>query len=883
MSLAAGTRLGPYEILGPLGAGGMGEVYRARDTRLERTVAVKVLPTQTIPSDEVRKRFEREAKAISQLSHPHICTLFDVGRAEDRDFLVMELLEGETLQARLSQGALPLELVLRSGVEIASALDRAHRRGIVHRDLKPGNLMLTKAGIKLLDFGLARTIVPALDSAALSEVRTTTAPTAVTAEGAVLGTLQYMAPEQLEGKPADARTDIFALGGVLFEMTTGQRAFGGTSAAAIASEILRAEAPTLTSLRRDSPPALERVVSVCLAKDPDERWQSVHDVKLQLAALSGAAPAPSAEAASPSSRRFLPWVAAAIASGVAAATLLRPPTPPAETARQIRFALPPPEGGRFTGWAEATPYALSPDGSTLAFIAADSKGQRVFLQPLSSLHAKALEGTEGAQAPFWSPDGKSLGFFAEQNLKRLDLGSGAAVPICNVRPGAGITGTWGADGQILFASIVGNGIFRVRAAGGEPVAEREAKPEAGILRVLWPSFLPDGKRYLYLVRRPDRTYHIMLAEVGGVAREVCPSDSFAQYVAPGHLVFARAGTLLAQRFDAATGRVEGEPVAIAEPVLSFATTGWASFAASPQGVLAYASPGNRARLNWFDREGHHEALESTATALWVRFSPDGRRALFNRTDPRTGNLDIWSLDLARGVESRLTTDPDTETSGMLLPDGSLVYSEPRGDSPSPQLLRRNLGTGETRELVPKGGFQEALDVTPDGRTLVFAERLGQGAWDLFQVSLSGGPAQSILATPFTELDLRLSPDGRFAAFYSNEPGRGEVYVAPFPQLGERTRVTQQGARAPRWSRNGRELFYLTADRRLVAVPVRTGASIELGTPHTLFAMQGKYTWADYDVAADGRFLAIVPEALTSEQPLTVVVNWMADLRAQPTH
>jgi eukaryotic-like serine/threonine-protein kinase len=881
MSLAAGTRLGPYEILGPLGAGGMGEVYRARDTRLDRTVAVKVLPTQTIPSDEVRNRFEREAKAISQLSHPHICTLFDVGRAEDTDFLVMELLEGETLQARLARGPLPVEQVLRTGVEIASALEMAHRRGIIHRDLKPGNLMLTRAGIKLLDFGLARTIAPALGSAALSEVRTTTVPTAITAQGAILGTLQYMAPEQLEGKPADARTDIFALGGVLFEMTTGQRAFGGPTAAALASEILRGEVPALTSLRRDSPPALERLVSACLAKDPDERWQSAHDVKLQLAALSGAPPAAAAEAAAPASRRFLPWVVAAIASGVAAAMLLRRPAPPAETARQIRFALPPPEGGRFAGWTEATTYTLSPDGSTLAFIATDTKGRRIFLQPLSSLHAKALEGTEGALAAFWSPDGKSLGFFADEKLKRLDLGSGAAVPICNVRSGSGITGTWGADGQILFASIEGNAIFRVSTAGGEPVAERQRQPEAGIQRVVWPSFLPDGKRYLYLIRRPDRTYRIMFAEMGGTAREVRPSDSFAQYVAPGYLVFAREGALLAQRFDATTGRVEGEPVAIAEPVMSFTTVGWASFAVSAHGVLAYASPGNRARLHWFDRTGHDEALESTASMLWVRFSPDGRRALFNREDPRTGNLDIWSLDLARGVESRVTSDPDTETYGLLLPDGSLVYSEPRGASP--QLFRRNLGTGETREVVPEGSFQIAQDVTPDARTLVFAERLGYGAWDLFQVALAGGPAQPLLATPFDEIDLRLSPDGRFAAFVSNEPGRGEVYVAPFPKLGERTRVTQEGASGPRWSRDGRELFYVTADRRLVAVPVRTGASIELGTPHTLFALPSKYRWASYDVAPDGRFLAIVPEALASEQPLTVVVNWMADLRTPPSH
>ena len=855
----------------------MGEVYRARDTRLDRAVALKVLPTDTIPSEDVRKRFAREARAISQLSHPHICTLFDVGQAEGTDFIVMELVEGETLQARLARGPLPLADVLRSGAEIADALDRAHRHGIVHRDLKPGNVMLTKAGIKLLDFGLARTIAPAFPAWGRSEVNTASAPAAVTTEGTVLGTLQYMAPEQLEGKPTDARTDVFALGGVLFEMTTGRRPFGGKSAAAVAAEILHGEAPPLTTLRADCPPALEQIVGACLAKDPDERWQSAHDVKLQLATLP--TPATPKGGTAPRHAPWIPWAVAAVATGLAAAALLRTAPTPAESPRTVRFSVPPPEGGRFAGWTEATTFSLSPDGATLAFIANDAKGRRLYLRPLSALEAKPLEGTEGVLSAFWSPDGKSLGLFADQQLKRLDLASGAAVPICSVRSGPGVAGTWGADGQILFASIEGNAIFRVSTAGGEPAQERVRQPEAGIQRVVWPSFLPDGKRYLYLVRKNDRSYRVMFAEPGQAPREVRASDSFAQYVAPGLLVFAREGTLLAQRFDAATGRVAGEPFAVAEPVLSFTTVGWASFAASANGVLVFASPGDRARLSWFDRNGSRQPLESTASMLWVRFSPDGRRALFNRADPRSGNLDIWSLDLVRGVETRVTSDPDTETYGLLLPDGSLVYSEPRGASP--QIFRRDLGTGETREVVPEGSFQMAQDLTPDARTLVFAERIGYGPWDLFRVSLSGGPAQPLLTTPFDETDLRLSPDGRFAAFVSNEPGRSEVYVAPFPKLGERVRVTQEGARVPRWSRDGRELFYLTADRRLVAVPVRAGASLELGPPRTLFALQGKWPWASYDVAHDGRFLAIVPESLSSEQPLTVVVNWTAETRNAP--
>jgi Tol biopolymer transport system component len=371
----------------------------------------------------------------------------------------------------------------------------------------------------------------------------------------------------------------------------------------------------------------------------------------------------------------------------------------------------------------------------------------------------------------------------------------------------------------------------------------------------------------------------MLGEPGRPGREVAIADSFAHYVAPGYLVFARDGTLLAQRFEADRAQLSGDPIALAEPVASFGSVGWASFAVSPNGVLAYASDANRARLGWFDRAGHHQPLDSTASMLWVRFSPDGRRALFNREDPRTGNLDIWALDVARGVETRLTSDPDTETWGLLLPGGDLVYSEPR--TSSPQLFRRDLATGETRELQPSRAFQEVQDVTPDGKTLVFAERVGYGAWDLFAVDAAGGPAQPLLQTPFDEIDLRISPDGRSVAFVSNEPGRAEVFVAPFPRLGERVRVTQEGARAPRWSRDGRELFYLTPDRRLVAVSVRAGSSLELGAPRTLFTLQGRYGWASYDVASDGRFLAIVPESLSSERPLTVLVGAVGLARDAP--
>jgi Protein kinase domain/WD40-like Beta Propeller Repeat len=582
----------------------------------------------------------------------------------------------------------------RSSTWDASALDRAHKSGIAHRDLKPGNVMLTKSGIKLIDFGLARSIAPTVPASG-SEAATATAHAALTGEGAIVGTPQYMAPEQLEGKPADARTDVFALGGVLHEMVAGKPAFSGVSAATLASEILRTEAPPLTTLRAECPPALERVVRACLVKDPDERLQSAHDVKLLLEGLTDVARASVQPRADARRATWRPWAVAAFATSLAVAALLRKTPAPAAATGSVRFQVLPPAGGIFTGWSEATTFSFSPDGRTLAFSAVEGGITRLYLRPLASLEGKPVPGSEGGRSAFWSPDGKALAFFANSQLKRLELSSGAPVTVCNVRPGAGITGTWGADGQILFASIEGEGIFGVKSEGGEP--RKLLDPAPGTLRVSWPSFLPDGRRFLYLQRSSERDYR------------------------------------------------------------------------------------------------------------------------------------------------------------------------------SPRLKRRDLATGETRSLLPEGAFQIARDYTPDGTTLVYGER-DQGSWDLFTVPAGGGQGQPLLRTPFDEFDLRLSPDGRYAAFVSNETGRPEVYVAPFPRLAERVRATQKGARAPHWSHDGRELTFITADLRLVSLPVRTTPSLELGAERALFALEGRFGWAAYDVARDGRFLAIVTEALSGEVPITVVLD-----------
>jgi Tol biopolymer transport system component len=880
MSLAPGSRLGRYEIVAPLGAGGMGEVYKARDTRLDRAVAVKILPPRLSSSVDARERFEREAKVISQLSHPHICALYDVGQQDGTEYLVMELLEGETLAARLEKGPLPIPQVLRLGVEVADALDKAHRQGIVHRDLKPGNVMLTASGAKLLDFGLAKALPPPLAPDGLSQSPTVSAAADLTREGALLGTFQYLAPEQLEGRPADARSDVFAFGVTLYEAATGRKPFVGASYPTLASAILGGEPPPISTVRMGSPPALDRLVRTCLVKDPERRWQTAHDVGLQLAAMAeerSSAPAPEGPAPRPARFRWLPWAVAALALAVATVTALHRTRAPADAvAMPIRFSVPPPPGRTFVESYETVLFALSPDGSNLAFVAREPKGSdRLWLRPLSEVGARPLEGTDGAATVFWSPDGRSLAFVADGKLKRLDLPGGTPIPVCDVPRSIGLCGTWGRNGQILYGWAGNTSLYRVSMAGGKPEEAVRAKTGEALG---WPRFLPDGERFLYLAYHPGiGGGELMLAGPGVEPRPVVAMASTFDYVDPGYLVFVRDGTLLGQRFDPVPGGVSGEPFAIAEHVHYFLSTGRATFAASRSGVLAYASESDRARLVWFDRSGR-ELGDAGAPSNYsrLRLSPDDREVLFDRAQPGTGTFDLWSLDLARGIETRLTSDPGTEIGPLWLPGGkSLAFSAARGGAP--HLFRKNLVTGAEEELVPESMIQIANDVSPDGRSLAFTERTEKDSFDVFLLPLSGERKKSpLLHSPFSEADLRFSPDGRFVAFDSDESGRSEVYVAPFPGAAERTRVSNGGGGLPRWSRSGRELFYLSADGHVVDVPVRTTPALEVGRPIPLFAIGGHGFWSEFEVSSDGRrFLAVVPTVIAEEQPLTVLVNWPA--------
>ncbi|MDL2717174.1 MAG: protein kinase [Acidobacteriota bacterium] len=893
MTLAAGTKLGPYEILALIGAGGMGEVYRAKDTRLGRDVAVKVLPAKFAEDGEMRERFENEAQAIARLSHPNICSIFDVGSHEGTAYLVMELLEGESLAERLAKGALPAAQVLRIGRDICAALAAAHRKGIVHRDLKPANVFLSNAGTKLLDFGLAR-LRERFEAGALSQVATRGA-SPLTGAGTVLGTIPYMAPEQLEGRSTDARTDLFALGTVLFEMATGKRPFAGDSSTAVITAILTSEPPAVSSARALSPLALDRVVKTCLAKEPDERWQSAADLGRELAWIEAEGSRPREAVAASSGTlparsgfRVLPWLVAAAALIAGGVALLRSRAAVKPPHRVVRFSLPPPAGRAFISSVETVTLAVSPDGSRIAFVATGAAragpsftaaaeaggGRGIWVRDLAALEPRPIAGTEGASSIFWSPDGRSLGFFTADKLKRVDLGGGSPVPICDVPLGAGKAGTWGAGGDILMTNVQAAAVYRVPAAGGTPVTVVEASRDAA--RIIWPWFLPDGKNFLYWTKLRDQSKRVMLSEPQKEPRSLLSVSSMVQYTEPGFLVFAREGALLAQRFDLRSGRVSGEPISIAEHVDYFESSGHASFSVSLNGTLAYQSHESVSRLVVFDRAGRElGTVGSPGNLLDLSMTRDGRRVFYDRTQPGIGTWDVWSTDLERNVEARVTSTPETEIAAVELPDHkSLIYSATRGGQP--QLYRFEPATGREEPLVPgPGTFQIAQDISPDGRTLLYIERTFKSPLDIWALPLEGGGKPvPLLKSPFSKESVRFSPDGRYLSFISDESGRPEAYVMPYPGPGERTRVSAEGALLVRWSRDGRELIITSADRRLISVPVRTSPDLSLGTPTALFPIAGRAGWSAFEPFPDGkRFLALVPEVIAAELPLTVIDGW----------
>jgi len=882
MTLSAGTRLGPYEIVSAIGAGGMGEVYRARDTRLDRDVAVKVLSAHLGANEELRQRFEREAKTISKFSHPHICALFDVGREGETDYLVMEFLEGESLADRLGRGALPNDQVLRYGIEIADALDKAHRQGIVHRDLKPGNVMLTKSGVKLLDFGLAKPLAtagarPVSGVSVMATEAQVSQP--LTERGTILGTFQYMAPEQLEGGEADSRSDIFAFGAVLYEMATGRKAFTGKSQASLISSIMREDPAPISSIAPMVPPALNRVVRTCLAKDPEDRFQTAHDVKLQLQWVQeggSEAGLPAPVVARRKNREKVAWVVAAVAIAAAAAATYgwarRAPKPP----RLVRFEVPIPPSVIIIDAPK-----ISPDGKLLAFNATDATGKsQIWLRPLNALAAQPLAGTEGTRRPFWSPDSRFLAFMADGKLKKIDVTGGPPTKVCDA-PTA-VDGSWSPEGVILLDGTGTDPILRVPATGGTPVVWVKAEASRKETQIGWPEFLPDGRHFLYMAanQKADASEYRIGSIDSAETRPLAPAQTALAYAPPGYLLFVKDKTLVAQPFDPKAMKITGEPVPLAEQI-GTDTVGLARFSVSRDGVLAYRTGESGNRLMWFDRSGKElETILEKGEYEDPQFSPSGDQLAFDLADARTGKVDIWLRDLARGVNSRFTFDPVNAIVPVWTPRGdALIYASFREDAPG-LYEKSTLGQGEEKLLARIDGLFFPTSVAPDGSAVAFSQRApnAKNGFDIMTLSLTpGAKPVPFRATPFNESGARFSPDGKLIAYASNESGRNEVYVQAYPGPGRKWQISTSGGGDPHWRADGEELFYRAADEQLMSVEISgSGDAFRAGIPKPLFLphVATGPSSTRYAVDRSGqKFLVASTLGRDAMSPTTVVLNW----------
>jgi Tol biopolymer transport system component len=876
MPLKPGTRLGPYEIESSLGAGGMGEVYRARDTRLDRAVAIKVLPVHLADSAERRARFEREARTISSLNHPHIGQLYDVGRENGVDYLVLELLEGETLAHRLEKGPVPPAQVIQYGIQIADALDRAHKSGIVHRDLKPGNIMITRGGVKLLDFGLARAVEAVAGPQAITLSPAAGQP--LTAEGTILGTFQYMAPEQLEGKDADHRTDLFALGEILYEMATGKRAFEGKSQASLIAAILEREPASMSGLAPLTPPALERVVRACLAKDPDERLQTAHDVKLELQWIAeggSSVGVPAVVAARRKERERLAWglaaVTAAVAIGALAMLLLHHTPPP----RLVRFEIFRPKMASAITWPR-----LSPDGAWVAFQSIDTSGQiSIWVRPLDALEPRPLAGTEGAGRPFWSPDSRFVAFFAGRKLKKTPVDGG---PTQLVADASGADGSWGSRGIILYDNGPTDSVMQVPAAGGIPKPASTIDRKAGEMGTAWPQFLPDGRHFLYVgnATSSEQT-RLRVGEVGDFKSWIVRATaSRGEYAAPGRLVYVLDNNLVSQPFDLGSFRLSGEPTPIAEKVNLLG--GRENFSTSQTGTIAFQSGVDQpaSELVWIDRGGRKLGLVADKDLYGdLNFSPDRKQVAVDVADMSGGKSQIWIVDVSRGTKTRFSFGNSNFLWPVWSPDGQwIAYADDA--SGSYQVMRRRAdGEGEARpvgEHIPTNNGP--VSWSPDGRYL-----LTQGFdsnWNVDVIDLApGGKRTPLLHTPANEYGPHFSPDGRWITYESDESGRREVYVTAFPGARGKWQVSLHGGRSPLWTPDGKDIQFVAPDGRWMNVPVETTPTFRAGDPEVLFQVNLAPSAFSEDRVLpmpDGRRF-LVNEAVSTGDPapITVVLNWMS--------
>jgi eukaryotic-like serine/threonine-protein kinase len=879
MTLPTGTRLGPYEIQSPLGAGGMGEVYRARDTRLERTVAVKILPAQ-FSSDPVRKqRFEREAKTISSLNHPHICVLHDVGHQDGMDYLVMECVEGETLAKRLEKGPLPLDQVLKYGAQIADGLDKAHRSGVVHRDLKPGNIMLTPTGAKLLDFGLAKPAAALASAATLTAVRTVP----VTEEGTIVGTFQYMSPEQVQGKEVDGRSDIFSLGAVLYEMVTGKRAFEGKSQLSVASAILEKGPAPISALKPMTPPALDHAVKKCLAKLPDERWQSASDLASELKWISETGSQAGVPASVPAGRRRwerASWLLAAafFLVALAAGAALWNANNKRPRSMYFHTSVPFP----------ANDLALSPDGLMLAMVAysAQVNNYMLWTHEIGGHRTNSLEGTQGATYPFWSPDGKFIGFFSDGKLKKVDVSGGQVQVLCDAPNGRG--GTWNRDGVIVFTpDSQSKGLFRVSSSGGSPIEMTKLDASRFETSHRWPVFLPDGEHFIYLAANFSGQLEnnaIFLGSLDSQERRLLVNTSAnAAYAEPGYLLYLRDKTLVAQPFDRRRYVLSGEPHTLSDDVLYFPQVDRAVFSVSSGEVLVTQTGkgASISQLAWFDRSGKPAGTFGVPDVHSnVRLSPDGRRVATDQTVPNGRSNDIWIHEPAQALATtRLTFDPSFHWAPIWTPDGKQILFSSNRSVGFHLYLKNADGSGSEEDVADLGNVVgNPWDWSRDGKYVLVRK-----ANELWYLSWPGREAKPLSQAKWTVRNAQFSPDGRWMAYASNETGSWEIYVSPFLSGNGKWQVSSGGGQEPKWRQDGKELFYVSSEGKMMSVAVKTGASFEPGSPVALFQTHRRQPVSaldvfSYDVSADGqKFLVITKVDEANAAPLSVLLNWASEM------
>jgi Tol biopolymer transport system component len=876
MSLQPSTRLGPYEIISSIGAGGMGEVYRARDTTLGRDVAIKVLPDAFAHDAERMARFEREAQVLASLNHPNIAAIYGLEESSDVRALAMELVDGPTLADRIAQGPLPLDEALEVAKQIAEGVEYAHEKGVIHRDLKPANIKLTSDGtVKLLDFGLAKAAEEPGPQGNPSVSPTLTMQH--TRAGVILGTAAYMSPEQASGKPVDRRADIWSFGVVMWEMLSAHKLFDGETVSHTLADVLRGEID-VSKLPAGTPALIRELVRRCLDRDVKARLRDIGEARvvIQRYRANPSAAGLSERVVTRGIRReVFAWIAAGVLLVALAFVYYRHPPGEAHT---VKLFLPPPEKAAFS----SSP-AVSPDGRRVTIAATAGEKTQLWVRDLDSLAARPLAGTEGAYNPFWSPDGRFIAFCAGGKLKKVEVGGGPAQTLCDAAAGRG--GAWSRTGVIVFTAGIFDDLYRVPAAGGNTTLLISRDQSLGEDSLRWPWFLPDGHHFLYTARNSDGEKSTIYAgDLGSKEkRRILAANSNAIYAPPGFVLFLRERTLMAQPFDAGSVQTTGDAFPIAERVDFMADSG-GFFSVSQNGVLTYlsSSAGGNEQLSWFDRVGKPlGAVGVPGDLFFPSISPDGSTVAVARYDPQAGYFDIWLHDLARGAASRFTFGPKTSTSPIWSPDGSRIVFTSLRDGTARLYLKPTGGAGKEEVLLNLRGSPS--DWSRDGRFVIFTQNDTKGRGDIWVLPLSGdhppvpGKPFPFLQTEFNEFGAKLSPDGKWVAYTSNESGQNEVYVQTFPSPGAKSQISTGGGNRPVWRRDGRELFYIAADGKLMAVEVNAGSKLEAGAPKLLF--DTRLGSRQFDISPDGRrFLLATSLGDAGYTPMTVVVNWTGEVK-----